>query len=145
MTLKLDNAVGGEDRIRVDLRGLGVGTHIDVTDAGAADRMQSRVGELQRALEGHGLESDGVRIGVRRPEPADAARSAAAAAAGTPELLRTAETGGASTQQQSSGGSQRQTQDDERRQPARDQDETGQQAGESRHRSRKEPHGDRKR
>jgi uncharacterized protein YcbK (DUF882 family) len=145
MTLKLDNAMGGEDRIRVDLRGLGVGTHIDVTDAGAADRMQSRVGELQRALEGHGLESDGVRIGVRRPEP-DRRRperrggDRRCARAGAPERRRVRVVVVAPAARIAAPHPE-----DERRQPAHEWDETGQHAGESGHRSRKEHNGDRKR
>jgi hypothetical protein len=69
LTLRLENAAGGEDRIRVDLRsGAGlaaeVGARIDVADAGEAGRLAARAGELRDALARHGLSADAVRVGA---------------------------------------------------------------------------------
>ncbi len=74
MTLNIDAADGGQDRITIDLRGNAVDTQI-TTDAASADRLRVRTAELQDALSRHGLESDSVRISsANRVEPLDAAR-----------------------------------------------------------------------
>ena len=74
MTLHIDTADGGQDRITVDLRGTAVGTQIR-TDVENAERLRLRTAELQDALGRHGLESDSVRIsGAARNELNDAAR-----------------------------------------------------------------------
>lgn len=62
VTLHLDNADGGEDRIRVDLRGASVGATIDVRDPAAAENMTLHLADLQRALEGKGLETDALHV-----------------------------------------------------------------------------------
>jgi hypothetical protein len=111
LTLRLENAAGGEDRIRVDLRSGGpgpatVGARIDVADLGAADRLAARVGELRDALARHGLASDAVQVGGGAPAarpaeavpPAAAVSSAAAASAGGES--GNASGGGSSSQQQ---------------------------------------------
>src|SRR5690606_33738899 len=61
--LRVDNGSGGEDLIRVDLRGNAVGASIDLANGGDAERMLSRLPERQRARGVHGLE--GERLGVR--------------------------------------------------------------------------------
>jgi hypothetical protein len=53
---------GGEDRIRLGMRGTAVGATIDVGDLAAANRLQGRLGELQRALEAKGLEAESLRV-----------------------------------------------------------------------------------
>jgi hypothetical protein len=63
VTLDLDNATGGMDRITVQLRGGSVDTAIALGDTNRADRMSLRVGELQHALEHHGLEAGSIRVG----------------------------------------------------------------------------------
>ncbi len=63
MTLDLDNASGGTDRITVQLRGGAVDTAISLGDANKANRMSLRVGELQHALEHHGLNASSIRVG----------------------------------------------------------------------------------
>ena len=74
MTLNVDTADGGQDRITVDLRGASVGTQIH-TDAGNAEQLRLRTAELQDALGRHGLESDSVRItSAARGELTDVAR-----------------------------------------------------------------------
>jgi hypothetical protein len=89
LELRLDNAAGGEDRIRVDVRGLTVDASIDVKDAGAAERLAARVGDLREALGRQGLTADTVRVGAAprasetaQAHAADASRVAAAAGAG---------------------------------------------------------------
>jgi hypothetical protein len=62
VTLNLDNANGGTDRITVQLRGGAVDTSIALGDTSRADRMSLRVGELQHALEQHGLETGAIRV-----------------------------------------------------------------------------------
>lgn len=74
VVLRLDNAAGGEDRVRIGMRGSLVGATIDVSDPSAAQRMNSRIGELQQALERNGLETE--KLQVRRV--ADAAELAQA-------------------------------------------------------------------
>ncbi len=62
VTLDLDNANGGTDRITVQLRGGAVDTAISLGDTNRADRMSLRVGELQHALEHHGLEAGSIHV-----------------------------------------------------------------------------------
>jgi hypothetical protein len=77
MVLRLDNAVGGEDRIRVDLRGTSVGAALTMGDPVAAARMRSELGVLQRALEGKGLQAEHLSVTGANPgrELADALRT----------------------------------------------------------------------
>ncbi len=77
LTLNIDAADGGQDRITVDVRGNSVGADIR-TDAASADRLRMRTAELQDALGRHGLESERVRVsGVARTETTEGARVAA--------------------------------------------------------------------
>ncbi len=62
MTLNLDNPTGNSDSITIQLRGGAVDTSISLGDAGRADKMSLRVGELQHALEQQGLESASIRV-----------------------------------------------------------------------------------
>jgi hypothetical protein len=81
--LRLDNPAGGEDRIRVDLRGTSVDARLDLNDPAEAQRLGARIGDLRQALERQGLEADALRIratGVARPDAAEAVRAAAAIA-----------------------------------------------------------------
>ncbi len=92
LTLRLENAAGGEDRVRVDLRsGAGlagaVGARIDVADIGEAGRLAARSGELRDALARHGLTADLVQVGGSAPPgaapaPGGVALGDAAAAGG---------------------------------------------------------------
>ena len=63
VTLNVDNAVGGSDKITVQLRGGAVDTAISLGDPNRADRMSLRVGELQHALEQHGLDATAISVG----------------------------------------------------------------------------------
>lgn len=78
--LRLERPDGGEDRLRVDLRGNTVSATLDVGDQGAADRLGANVKELQRALERHGFETDSltVRTATRAVESATLSRAAGA-------------------------------------------------------------------
>jgi hypothetical protein len=78
VTLRLENPDGGEDRIRVDLRGRSIGATLDVADLAAADHLRSHTNELQQALERRGM--DGERIVVRTTGDAASAFAGAAAA-----------------------------------------------------------------
>ncbi|MEX2582675.1 MAG: hypothetical protein WD766_05355, partial [Gemmatimonadota bacterium] len=62
LLLRLDSPGGGEDRIRVDLRGNTVGTTLNIENRADAEQLSSKVGELRQSLERHGLEADAVRI-----------------------------------------------------------------------------------
>jgi hypothetical protein len=64
MTVTLDNANGGTDRIRVDVRGSAVHTTISTGDHAGADKMSLRTGELQHALEQQGLESGSIHVAM---------------------------------------------------------------------------------
>lgn len=80
--LRMDNPLGGEDRIRVDLRGTAVGTHIDLSDPGTADRANARVDDLRQAFQRQGLEAESVQIRTTgaRAEAVETARAAIHAA-----------------------------------------------------------------
>ena len=80
--LRLERPDGGEDRVRVDLRGSAISATLDVGDQAAADKLGANVKELQRALERHGFETEAltVRSATRSVESATIARAAGAAA-----------------------------------------------------------------
>ena len=62
VTLNVDNAAGGSDKITVQLRAGAVDTAIQLGDTNRADRMSLRVGELQHALEQHGLDATAISV-----------------------------------------------------------------------------------
>jgi hypothetical protein len=62
VTLNVDNAAGGSDKITVQLRAGAVDTAISLSDTNRADRMSLRVGELQHALEQHGLDATAISV-----------------------------------------------------------------------------------
>jgi hypothetical protein len=62
VVLRLEAPGGGEDRVRVDLRGATIDTTFDVRDRAAADHLRLHSGELQRALERQGLEGDSITV-----------------------------------------------------------------------------------
>ncbi len=95
LTLRLDGAGGGEDRIRVDLRGNTIGTMLNIENAADAERLASRAGQLRQSLERQGLDADSVRIrttaaiGAERVEPFRIAPGAEAEASRTGNQPRT--------------------------------------------------------
>ncbi len=70
MTLQLDNADGGIDRIRVGLHGTTVGATIDMHDSGAATDIASNIHQLAAALQSRGLDPDSLRVRVAGSVPA---------------------------------------------------------------------------
>jgi uncharacterized protein YcbK (DUF882 family) len=62
LLLRLDNGAGGEDRIRVDLRGTTVGASIDMRDADAAQQLAKNLPDLTRSLEARGLDTGALRV-----------------------------------------------------------------------------------
>jgi hypothetical protein len=135
MTLQVDGPEGGQDRIRVDVRGTSVDASIDTSTAAAADRLSSRVTELRQALERHGLSPDTVQVTSVAPRAAISAADPARVAgslldADARRTAGSADTNANSTPFKDRGGN-----------PDRDDDR--QQPGESRHRSRREHRGDR--
>ncbi|MEO6447252.1 MAG: flagellar hook-length control protein FliK [Gemmatimonadaceae bacterium] len=56
--LRLDNPEGGEDRIRIDLRGNAVGTTLDMSDPRTAEQLRTHASELQQSLQRQGLEGE---------------------------------------------------------------------------------------
>lgn len=60
--LRMDNAGGIEDQIRIDTRGTSVDARLGLGNAQQAAELSGRVNELREALERRGLTADGVRI-----------------------------------------------------------------------------------
>jgi hypothetical protein len=130
MLLRLDNGDGGEDRIRVDVRGATVGATIDVRDPDAAAQLAARIPDLTSALQSRGLAADALRVRAASAtgliSTTDIAR--ATAAAGEPARLwrngLTADAASPSSNSRHGSSDQRSQQDP------------------SRHRSRKEQQGE---
>lgn len=98
MVLTVDDGQGGADRIRVDVRGGSVASTIDVRDQASAQQLADRSGELARALESHGLESEGVRVrAVAPPAGAELLRGIGGGDGASPRGLAAALTTDAST------------------------------------------------
>jgi Flagellar hook-length control protein FliK len=98
--LRLDNPDGGEDRIRIDMRGRSIGATLDVADARAAEHLRAHVPELQEALQRQGLEGEALVI-RSASRTTDAGTLSASAASAERDLARaasaTASDGGGST------------------------------------------------
>jgi hypothetical protein len=75
MLLRVENASGGTDSIRVGLRDGSVGASIGLDNRLGTD-MPGRVEDLQRALQKHGLELDNVQIRSTRNDGTEGARVA---------------------------------------------------------------------
>jgi hypothetical protein len=87
LLLRLDSPSGGEDRIRVDLRGSTVEATLSIDNRGEAERLASRVSELRQSLGNHGLEAEAVKIRTTSPlstDRIDLARPAIADVEGKP-------------------------------------------------------------
>jgi hypothetical protein len=131
--LRLERPDGGEDRLRVDLRGSTVSATLDVGDQAAADSLGANVKELQRALERHGFEAESltVRTSARALESSTLSRAVGAAAEA--ELPRAAPSS-PNTSTNTSSRDRGTRHDEEQRQSPDSQ----------RHRSRREQKGDRR-
>lgn len=79
--LRMDNASGIEDQIRIDTRGTAVDARLGLGNAQQAAELTNRLGELREALERRGLTADGVRVqatsGARTVDSASFSRSTA--------------------------------------------------------------------
>jgi hypothetical protein len=129
--LRLDRPDGGEDRIRVGLRGTGVGAAFDMSDRGMAEDLGRHLAELARSLERQGLDPE--TMTVRTLTGRDAPTGASQAVAGERDALRAAQAGATGTGTTAGGR-------DHRGASARQDhpnDETG------RHRARRDSRGDR--
>ncbi len=62
MLLRMDNATGIEDQIRIDMRGTSVDARLGLGSAQQAADLGSRVSELREALERRGLTPDELRV-----------------------------------------------------------------------------------
>ncbi|MEP6619452.1 MAG: hypothetical protein ABJE47_09060 [bacterium] len=62
ITLSLDDGNGGQDSVRVGMRGTSVGATFDMSNASSADRVSARLGELSKALEQRGLEPQAFQV-----------------------------------------------------------------------------------
>jgi peptidoglycan L-alanyl-D-glutamate endopeptidase CwlK len=62
VTLNIDNPNGASDQVTIQLRSGAVDTAISLGDPNRADRMSLRVGELQHALEQHGLNATAINV-----------------------------------------------------------------------------------
>ena len=72
--LRMGNAGGIEDQIRVDTRGTSVDARLGLGNAQQAAALNDRLGELREALERRGLSADGVRVqSTSAARPVDAA------------------------------------------------------------------------
>ena len=60
--LRMNNANGIEDQIRIDTRGTSVDARLGLGNAQQAAAFTDRLGELREALERRGLTADGVRV-----------------------------------------------------------------------------------
>jgi hypothetical protein len=92
MMLRLERPDGGEDRLRVDLRGNSVNATLDVGDQGVADRMGANVKELQQALERHGFAADSITVRTTARAQESAALTRAAGASLESDLQRSVST-----------------------------------------------------
>ena len=62
VTLNIDNPTGAADQVTIQLRSGTVDTAISVGDPNRADKLSLRVGELQNALEQHGLNATAINV-----------------------------------------------------------------------------------
>ena len=62
LTLSLDDGQGGQDQVRVGMRGSSVGASFDMSNAASADRVSSRLGELTRSLAQRGLDPQAFQV-----------------------------------------------------------------------------------
>ncbi|MEP6729856.1 MAG: M15 family metallopeptidase, partial [bacterium] len=62
LAIALEDGNGGEDVIRIGVRGSRVGASFDMRDAGGVDRVNARLGELTQALARRGLEPQAFQV-----------------------------------------------------------------------------------
>ena len=84
--LRMENANGIEDQLRIDTRGTSVDARLGLGNAQQAAALTDRVGELREALERRGLTADGVRVQATSASRASDSVSFSRAALPTMEL-----------------------------------------------------------
>lgn len=107
MLLRVENASGGTDSIRVGLRDGSVGASIGLENR-LGTELPGRVEDLQRALQKHGLELDNVQIRTTRNDGAESARVASVLSdVETIKTFNSRGSGDSSTQRDRQGSAQR--------------------------------------
>jgi hypothetical protein len=89
--LRLDRPDGTEDRIRIGMRGLGVGAAFEMSDSGMAEDLGRHIAELARSMERQGLDPESFT--VRTLGLKDSPTGLSQAAAGERDALRAAAAG----------------------------------------------------
>ncbi|HEX4935327.1 MAG TPA: flagellar hook-length control protein FliK, partial [Gemmatimonadaceae bacterium] len=89
VVLRLDTPDGGEDRIRIDMRGRAIGATLDVADPRSAEQLRQHVGELQQALQRQGLEGESMIVRTAQ-RTTDATTLTASAISAERDVLRAA-------------------------------------------------------
>ena len=87
LTLSLDDGHGGQDQVRVGMRGSSVGASFDMSNTISADRVSSRLGELTRALEQRGLEPQSFQVRASSTSRDTDAARVSTAAPGAPRAV----------------------------------------------------------
>jgi hypothetical protein len=88
--LRLDSPDGGEDRIRIGLRGTSLGAAFDMADRNVAEDLGRNLAELARSVERQGLEPE--QLLVRSSATRETTTALSQAVAGEREAVRTAAT-----------------------------------------------------
>ncbi len=73
VVLRLDDADGGPELIRIGVRDHAVDAMLSTRDPAAASRLEAQIGDLQQALGRHGLQSDSLRVELLGPRTIEAA------------------------------------------------------------------------
>jgi hypothetical protein len=130
--LRLERPDGGEDRLRIGLRGNTINATLDVGDQAAADRMNANVKELRQTLEQQGFQTDSLTVRTTARAMESSTLSRAAGASIESDLQRTV--GSSSTGNTNTSSRDRGTRDEPQQRPSPDS---------QRQRSRREQKGDR--
>lgn len=141
--LRMENASGIEDQIRIDTRGTSVDARLGLGNAQQAAALTDRLGELREALERRGLTAESVRVqataGTRTTDSAAAAR-------GTAPIMELSAMRAASDSQAQSNARDQSSRDQQREAFARDSSRHTPRSSsdDTRHRSRREQPEDRR-
>jgi len=115
--LRLERPDGGEDRLRVGLRGNTINATLDLGDQAAVDRVKANVNELQRSLERQGFETDSLTVRTVARSMESTTLSRAAGASAETDLQRTV--GSSSTSNTNTSSRERGSRDDQQQQQQR--------------------------
>lgn len=134
--LRMGNANGIEDQIRIDTRGTSVDAHLGLGTAQQAAELSGRVSELREALERRGLTADGLRVQAA-PRAGDSVNFARTIV----PVLEVAQMRAAAEAQAQSGSREQDTRDQQQREAmAREQERPSPRpsSDDARHRSHRE-------